>query len=222
MSGVNLRLEASIRAMQDYFPDFSLSIQMIGSGNIAVWKGKVQPIQSLEGLNELLDDIHCERPIHVMPGGEVRHHPTCTITHAHHDWMDKLKNPCLSFELEVRYNGGRRHPKAFIRAPVLPQHKWKHLFTDGSICPYAPWENIWRWDLNTVGDYMGHALAWLIKWIVWDQADIWIGPEKSHDRNFLLQNIGRNQKCWCGSGEKYKRCHLAQDETSLRQSTIQR
>jgi uncharacterized protein YecA (UPF0149 family) len=25
---------------------------------------------------------------------------------------------------------------------------------------------------------------------------------------------GRNQPCWCGSGEKYKKCHLAADETA--------
>ena len=24
--------------------------------------------------------------------------------------------------------------------------------------------------------------------------------------------LGRNDQCWCGSGEKYKRCHLSQDE----------
>ena len=24
--------------------------------------------------------------------------------------------------------------------------------------------------------------------------------------------IGRNDKCWCGSGEKYKKCHMKFDE----------
>jgi hypothetical protein len=24
--------------------------------------------------------------------------------------------------------------------------------------------------------------------------------------------LGRNDACWCGSGEKYKRCHLTDDE----------
>ncbi|MFC1850403.1 SEC-C metal-binding domain-containing protein [candidate division CSSED10-310 bacterium] len=26
-----------------------------------------------------------------------------------------------------------------------------------------------------------------------------------------LENIGRNDICWCGSGLKYKRCHLSAD-----------
>ena len=25
-------------------------------------------------------------------------------------------------------------------------------------------------------------------------------------------NIGRNDKCWCGSGKKYKSCHMGFDE----------
>jgi hypothetical protein len=24
--------------------------------------------------------------------------------------------------------------------------------------------------------------------------------------------LGRNDRCWCGSGKKYKTCHLASDE----------
>ncbi|MFZ2196888.1 MAG: SEC-C metal-binding domain-containing protein [Thermodesulfovibrionales bacterium] len=25
-------------------------------------------------------------------------------------------------------------------------------------------------------------------------------------------NLGRNEMCWCGSGKKYKKCHLVEDE----------
>lgn len=28
--------------------------------------------------------------------------------------------------------------------------------------------------------------------------------------------IGRNEPCWCGSGKKYKRCHLREDEAASR------
>ncbi len=27
-----------------------------------------------------------------------------------------------------------------------------------------------------------------------------------------LPQLGRNDLCWCGSGKKYKRCHLEEDE----------
>ncbi|MBL8172475.1 MAG: SEC-C domain-containing protein [Acidobacteria bacterium] len=34
----------------------------------------------------------------------------------------------------------------------------------------------------------------------------------SHDKSFLSRTIGRNNQCWCGSGLKYKKCHLIQDQ----------
>ncbi len=30
---------------------------------------------------------------------------------------------------------------------------------------------------------------------------------------------GRNDACWCGSGVKYKRCHMAPDQARLRART---
>lgn len=27
--------------------------------------------------------------------------------------------------------------------------------------------------------------------------------------------LGRNESCWCGSGKKYKKCHLEEDEGKL-------
>ena len=26
------------------------------------------------------------------------------------------------------------------------------------------------------------------------------------------RNLGRNESCWCGSGKKYKKCYLSEDE----------
>jgi uncharacterized protein YecA (UPF0149 family) len=29
------------------------------------------------------------------------------------------------------------------------------------------------------------------------------------------QKVGRNEACWCGSGIKYKKCHLIEDEKKM-------
>jgi len=29
-------------------------------------------------------------------------------------------------------------------------------------------------------------------------------------------DLGRNEACWCGSGKKYKRCHLEKDDDKRR------
>jgi hypothetical protein len=216
MSDASSPLAASVKGMRDYYPAFPLSFKDANEGRQAVWTGRVQPIRTMERLEDLLDDIHCERPFYVLPGGEVLHHPECAEEHTHHGWAEKLTNPHAVYELEVRYGGGRRHPKVYVRDPAIPEGKRRHMFGDGSICPYAPWQPIWQWEEHTVVDYMGHALGWLIKWMVWDQADIWIGPEMEHDPRFLLRTIGPNKPCWCGSGAKYKKCHRSTDEDSAR------
>ncbi|HYX72866.1 MAG TPA: SEC-C domain-containing protein [Nitrososphaera sp.] len=207
------RLKASIEGMRDYYPAFSLKVVPTEIGEVAIWKGRVRPIQTTDGLEQLLDDIHHERPFYILPGGEVLHHPKCVEIHVNHKWAEKLTNPQAVYELEIRYSGGQRHPRAFMRDPVLPERKRPHTFGDGAICPYAPWQQVWWWEDHTVVDYMGHALGWLIKWTVWSQTEIWIGPEMRHDPRFLLRSVGPNKQCWCGSGKKYKKCCRVHDET---------
>lgn len=49
------------------------------------------------------------------------------------------------------------------------------------------------------------------------------GAESDHPLMDLLQryraaprsDIGRNEPCWCGSGRKYKKCHLRREELPL-------
>lgn len=212
MTDDSSRLDASIEWMQAYYPAFHLSVVETEAGREAIWTGRVQPIRTIDWLEELLDDIHHERPFYILPGGEVLHHPACVTSHTHHGWAEKLPKPYAIYELEVRYGGSRRHPKAYVRDPILPEKKRNHMFGDGSLCPYSPWQQIWRWEDHTVVDYMAHVLGWLIKWTVWDQASIWIGTEVSHDPRFLLRIIGRNESCWCGSEKKYKKCHRPTDE----------
>lgn len=44
--------------------------------------------------------------------------------------------------------------------------------------------------------------------------------EKSN-YNDRLKNTGRNDKCPCGSGKKYKKCHLASDEEAKRKEMLE-
>jgi methionyl aminopeptidase len=34
-----------------------------------------------------------------------------------------------------------------------------------------------------------------------------------------VKSLGRNDSCWCGSGEKYKRCHMESDKARERART---
>jgi hypothetical protein len=36
---------------------------------------------------------------------------------------------------------------------------------------------------------------------------ILVGPQED-----VVSDLGRNDRCWCGSGRKYKTCHMAADD----------
>lgn len=218
MPETSSRLDASIEAMRQFYPQFSLSGSPIGTGDCAVWKGWVQPIQEDLHLEALLDDLFYDRPVEVFRGGEVRHAAKCKARHRDHDWMEDVCDPFIRYKLEVRYSGTQRHPRAFVREPILlsPRHMWG----DDAICGYAAWENIWSWDKHTVVDFMDHALVWLVKTTVWTQAKVWIGSERPHDLRFLLASIRLNEQCRCGSGEPYGTCHGPKDYATHQRNSI--
>jgi hypothetical protein len=211
--GTSSRLEASIEAMREYFPQFSLSGLPIGTGPTAVWKGWVQPIRSTDHLEELLDDLMHERPVIMKAGGIIEHDPDCAAEHCRHEWMEKVSNPVVEYELEVQYDGGETHPSAYVRDPVVPYFKRrKHHYNDGSLCAYPSWFDTWRWDRDTVAEFMSHAIEWLVKWTVWEQTSVWLGPEKDHNPGQLLREIHPEQQCHCRSGSKYGLCCRPKDE----------
>lgn len=39
---------------------------------------------------------------------------------------------------------------------------------------------------------------------------------RTGDEGPHVRNLGRNELCWCGSGDKYKKCHLEEDEKKNR------
>lgn len=217
MSEPKTRLDASIEAMREYFPKFSLAGLPLGTGPVAVWKGKVQPIQSTDWLEELLDDIYHERPVLMRAGGQIEHRPDCNVRHCHHDWMDKLPNPFVKYRLKVKYSGDAAHPRAYVRDPVVPfLRRRKHHLSDGALCAYPPWQGVWQWKRDTVVEFMAHATEWLVKWTVWEQTSVWIGPEMGHERGLLLREIGSKQECHCGSGKQYQDCHRPEDDALVR------
>lgn len=218
MAGHCSRLDASIEAMRQFYPQFSVSGSPLGTGNCAVWKGWVQPIRDNLNLEELLDDLACDRPVEVLPGGEVRHASNCKAKHRDHDWMEDVCDPLTRYKLEVRYSGTQKHPRGFVREPILSSPK--HMWGDNAICGYPAWENVWLWEKHTVVDFMDHALVWLVKTTVWNQTKVWIGSERPHDLPFLLASIRLNQQCRCGSGEPYGTCHGPKDYGNQTQNSI--
>jgi hypothetical protein len=54
--------------------------------------------------------------------------------------------------------------------------------------------------------------------MVWDSVDAPIGRDENREELSITElseprpKLGRNDSCWCGSGKKYKHCHLKTDQ----------
>lgn len=192
------------------YPNLSLAIQPTAGGEMAVWRGVVEPIRSLAGLDAILDDVAHERLVRVV-SGEIRHHPECQAVHCHHGWMEPLVYWRIRFELEARYDGGAGDPRCWVRwPPVVKLDKARHVWRDGSICPFLSSDG-WDPERDDVVDFMGHVAIWLLKWTLWDQTGVWIGKERGSNAAYHLSAIRLDDPCWCRSGLPYRACHLRSD-----------
>lgn len=166
------RLQESIDAVGESYPQFKYSALESGSKTIGVW----QPIRTADNLVHLLDDVHHDRPVRVV-GDEVQHLESCTAVHCDHAWQNRATDLGRSFEIEIQYDGGQAVPRCRVLSPRIPPEKRHHMWIDGVICAFLASENVWIWHSDTVADYVPHALIWLVKWMVFDQTSVWIGAQ---------------------------------------------
>jgi hypothetical protein len=179
------------------------------------WSGSVTPIRSTERLIDLLHDIHHHRQIYTVAGGELRHLPECRERHCSHPWMDRLKPEGLvrTFEVRLYYSGGHDDPRCWIAGIDLTNGR--HMWSDGSICPFMSSSSTWDWIANSVADFVGHVSVWLVSWMIFQQVGVWIVGEHGNTPDYHLANIKPNNLCWCRSGKKYRKCHMQHDQALL-------
>lgn len=211
------RLEKSVQSMAEAYRQFTYKMGSEKSGARGLWRGSVQPIKILGAPVELLDDLFHDRAVYVV-GDEVRHLPSCTSTHCHHAWMDKATDLTRRFELAVSYDGGIALPRCHVVHPVIPAAKRRHMWSDGAICAFLASERVWLWNRDTVASFLPHVLIWLVKWMVFDRAGVWIGSEHRSDPGYHLRCVGPRDPCWCGNGLPYRKCHRRKDLALLRKN----
>ncbi len=206
------RLERSVETMKTEYPDFKLEAGELGK--LAVWRGGLQPVKQLTSLSALLEDLEAERPVRVVRG-EVIHHPNCRLPHSVHPLAKRLIYWRTQFELRVQYDGGRGDPRCWVVSPPIPLDKQRHVWPDGSICPFMS-ADAWDPDRDDVVDFLGHAAIWLLKWNAFSQTGVWLGREHQGTPDYHLNVLKPEDSCWCRSGRRYGSCHRASDQRMAR------
>jgi hypothetical protein len=176
------------------------------------WSGPITPIKSTERLLHLLDDIHHNNPAYMAAGAELRHLAACEKSHCNHPWMDKVQPHDLvrTFHARLTYSGGHDDPRCWITGIDLTNGR--HMWSDGSICPFMSTSTAWDWMVDTVADFAGHVSVFLVSWMVFQRTGVWIVGEHGNSGTYHLSTIRPNDLCWCRSGKKYRKCHMPYDQ----------
>ncbi len=164
------RLQKSIEDMVAFCPALRYTPEAGGTGGW--WSGPLTPVRSAERLLDLLDDIHHHRPVYTVVDAELRHLPACREGHCPHSWMDRIRPEDLvhTFEGRLYYSGGHDDPRCWITG--IDQTNGRHMWSDGSICPFISSSATWDWMTDTVADFAGHVSIFLVSWMVFQRTEV--------------------------------------------------
>lgn len=197
--------------MVEQFPNFAYSETSVAGERLGLWVGEVQPISSPTVPFDLVDDLYHNRPVVVSSTG-VQHWHECDAVHCHagSHGMRLVPNQIdMHFQLEVTYNGTSGMPRCRVISSSKPLLKQNHVWNDGAMCAFLASD--WNWESLTVADAMRDHFIWLVKWMVFNATDTWIGSEHENHPAYHLQKVGKKNLCWCGSGIQYRRCCRPRD-----------
>jgi hypothetical protein len=208
-------IEANNQAVAKSYPQFRTVEPPAGSGAILAWRGAIAPLRGSKELGFILDDLTNSADV-LVQAGKLIHDPFCRRIHSRPKFLDSIQSIDSSFQLNLLAFPPKHHPKAFCIAPEISKRSYPfhpHLHLDSSVCAYQPSDKVLPWDGRTMTAFLNYISIWSAKHIVWqqtgaNQAALWIGPAAGHMPHEILRDVGRNDPCPCGSGLKFKRCHL--------------
>ena len=143
---------------------------------------------------------------------------------------------CIPVRVEFPGDYPTREPRVYDAAGRFPHEANRHFYPDGQCCLWLPPES--RWDATDpegLVRFLEEVAVFLDRQLVYEAEGkgTWPGAQRGHsgdgyvefvqellggDQQLLVvlapifahhSDIGRNSRCPCGSGLKYKKCHLA-------------
>jgi hypothetical protein len=209
-------IEANLRTVALAYPQFVAVEPPPASAALLAWDGVLQPLSDCCELGFILEDLRMDRTV-LVSAGKLLHDPRCNAVHRPIACLDELRPADARLKVQVLAYAPKRHPQAFGISPEISKRRFpfqQHINADGSICPYSASEIELPWHGQTVPTFLDYTAIWAAKHHVWeatgaDENATWLGSVAPHSPDEVLRAVGRNNPCPCGSGLKFKRCHLA-------------
>lgn len=216
-------LEANRSSTEESYPQFRLVNSVVVEA-VEEWRGSIGPLRGVQDLPFILDDLQAGAEISVQAGRLLHDPHQCKRPHSAPNYLDRLLHADTEFQLRVTVFRPPREPRVFCFSPEVSKRTFPfhpHINSDGSCCSYFPSDRALPWSRHTLVALLNFTAIWLAKHIVWqdtggDEEAIWLGDAAGHSVREVVRQVGRNDPCPCGSGEKFKRCCLPKLEERQR------
>ena len=222
------------RLLSEHYPGFRPAGHFLDASES--WIGTIRPFALCSGddLLPILDDLDAGGDV-LLQNGSLLHDPACQRRHRSPSYRNGLGDiGAESFCIKVIVWPPPVHPKAIsifpeISSAVFPNQP--HLFRPepraglpelptlmpDALCAYRPGDGEWSWRLGDLVLFLDFVAIYLAKHAVWvrtgaDNGGVWIGPHASHAPRDLITQLDPLGECRCGSGDRYRDCHLAVDQ----------
>lgn len=215
-------LEVSGSSMAESYPQFRLVNSLVADA-VQEWRGAISPLRGARNMSFTLEDLQVGGEVSVQ-AGRLLHDPQCKRPHSTPNYSDRLLHVDTGFQLRLVVFRPPREPRVFCFSPevskrMFPSHP--HMNSDDSCCSYFPSDRTLPRNRQTLVLLLNFTAIWLAKHIVWEDTGgneeaIWLGDAAGHSIREILSQVGRNDPCICGSGDKFKRCCLPKLEERQR------
>ena len=170
-----------------------------------------------------------DTPRQIVLSGDIRYELACGVPTA------------ASIRIVFPPSYPDQEPAAFDMGATFPHESDRHFYPGGQCCLWLPPESEWRSDdPSALLRYLDQVCLFFDRQFIYDalpdESRVWPGGERGHGIEGYLEyisdalggdkdlfaslapvlasrrRIGRNHPCPCGSGSKYKKCHLSRVE----------
>jgi hypothetical protein len=197
-----------------------------GLGARRAFEVLLRPFGSEVGCDALLHHLQ-ENQIVDVTRGTLSHPTDCVVSHVAHPLRGCVS--ACAFKVLFLDFGAEREPIAFALSPridrfIYPAHP--HLIhraflprdaPQDALCAYFPSDESLSGDEEAFIRFIDYVAIFLAKHVIWVQSRIWLGHVGLHDPRERLRELRSWDKCFCGSGGNYFKCHRDQDRLKSRE-----
>lgn len=191
-----------------------------GLGANRAFEVMLRPFGDEEACDALLHHLQANQTVCVSRG-TLSHPIDCILPHTAHPLRGSVV--ACAFKVLLLDYANDREPVAIALSPridasIYPNHPHltlKAYLPDNApgdgLCAYFPSDESLKGGGESFVRFFDYVSIFLAKHVIWQQSGFWLGHVGLHDPRERLKELRSWDRCFCGRGENYSKCHRNED-----------